>query len=271
MGIQLEVVKYLPDYESWENARIGAFSRTNEDDNIKYLIEKFAMVDTEQSIVETPTYFVARELRGLSFAKTDLPDIKIPQYAVPCVLPKAAYIDIRSAYLSIAKVLGAEVVFKSPHKVSAIGEYVFDSPVFDHKIARALILSCTVKEMSTKIWKKPVLETIKFPNRMYAPHLQFGIKAVLQSIAYECLPHIAYFNTDGMIAPIFSLHRVESILRSWGLEFSIKETGNCVINGASNYAFNSTKPPRKNYGKYSNLVNIEGIKEQWLKIVSLRY
>lgn len=259
---------YLPDYTSWESGRIGSFSRTNDDDKCKYILTQHGITIGEK--LETPPYWVSQDLSQCRFAKTTTEHISIPLYAKRCSIPQAVYVDIKHAYLQIARVVGAETVI---HKGSlgAIGAYTFNNAIYrEYKICRAMIMSCTVERMTSQIWHNKELKSITFTNRNYAPHLQYAIKATLQSVALECLPLIAYWHTDGMIVPLFSLSKVEDILKSWHLEYSIKSSGSTRINGIGNYTVGDLTTRGKTHANTSNIVQVPKWKEGYLRALSLR-
>jgi hypothetical protein len=260
----LHVVDEFPDFRDYEYAKIGLFSMTTKRERF---IDAATAINSEE-IVETPSWFFRRylETSGASFVKKHPPRTvcSYPYKAIPCQLPYAFYIDIKSAYLQIAQSFGAEVFTKPPF-ICAYGDNKFTDNLFaEHKITRSLIVSATYEKARYNEWRRTTndLSTITFPNRNFAPHLHAAIFGTLHAIQSIVDNYSVYAHTDGFIVPFYQVEKACKVLDNFELQYTIKEEGFCQIKGIGVYRFGG-RTDRFNLARTRAAKFIDNANDRW--------
>jgi hypothetical protein len=241
--LEIEIVDELPSYYNLDYAVLGNFSLSTR--KVKYIAK--SDVITYDGISNTPPYHFRKQFEDLYLSKANAPHCHTyPYYAIPGRYPYCFYIDIRRAYLQIARAYGAEChVF--PGKTIAYGQYDFNEPLYSvHRIARGLIVSGTGEEIKSTIWEDGNYHTKVRKNSLYAPHLRASIMNTLHAIAHVLKRYVVYWHTDGCIVPFIYEKKVSRILDQYGFTYAIKHEGPTEIFGVGSYTVGSysTMTPR---------------------------
>jgi hypothetical protein len=253
--IQLEE---LPDFHQFNQAILGSFSLIagKGKNAVKYLEQHSCF--SYHDVFETPSFHFRRWASKVQFPKRDAyPFPSYPYLSKVSQTPYAFYLDIRQAYLQLARVWGAEC-YIVPEKCACYGENTLNEALFvDHKVVRGLLITGLSREGHYTKWIDQKLQTVKFSNSSHAPHLRGAIMCTLHAIMADCLPFILYAHTDGMIVPSWHLERVQALLSQWGLIHAIKHEGFAHITGVGSYRIGSfaTETYRRNLysGTQSNI------------------
>lgn len=236
----IEIVDQLPDYYFMDYAMLGNFSLTTR--TTKYV----ALEDTitEQGITDTPPYHFRKLMEEGEYSKKNSPEChSYPYYAIPGRWGYCYYIDIRRAYLQIARRFGSDCHL-FPGRTIGYGEYCFTSPIFEqYRIIRGMLVSGTSKEIKATLWQDGNYHTQKRFNSLHAPHLRAAIMNTLHAIAHMCKRYVVYWHTDGCIVPSLYLAKLCKVLDTYSLTHAIKHEGNTQVYGVGSYSI----------GEYSTL------------------
>jgi hypothetical protein len=148
----------------------------------------------------------------------------------------AVYLDIKSTWFSIMRVVGWDVDYY-PLKWLGAGTPPLDFPWKDNKIARSALVS-VAQSLTIPMYDPKKHKIIQRPT--YNKFLNWGVYAiiahVLSAIAYEAIHAGAvYVNTDGFIVADDKAERVAAVLDSWGLDYSAKAHGTGFVMGPGCY------------------------------------
>lgn len=227
------IVNRLPHYGLFERARLGYFSLTTPE--TKFISREDSL--TIEGETETPGYFFGKFMRPLWTGKKapgHWTQLHYPHKAIPGKFPGALYVDIRHAFRQIASAFGVEV-FIHEGKMCAYGETTCETPCFDNKICRGLLVTGTGPKGSYQEWINHDLRTVTFSNPGYAPHVRYAIWATLHAIQAVVNPYTIYAHTDGFIIPNRHAAQVFRILDQTGFRYSVKYSGCGEIYGTANY------------------------------------
>lgn len=265
------IVKRLPHYGKFDYARLGYFSLTTKD--TKFISEEDAI--TIDGLTETPGYFFGQFMKGLWCAKQKIPsdNLSYPYKAIPGKCPNAVYIDIRHAFRQIAIAFGMEVFIEEGLSV-AYGESLPNTPAFNNKIVRGLLVTGVDKTGSYQEWINRDIRTVKFSNPNYAPHLSYCIWSVLHAVQSVLSPFTIYGHTDGFIVPRRHVERVTTTLSEYGFNYTVKGTGFTEVYGVGNYRVGHTRT-RTNFRTDKPRIYVRDDNSKWwlnafAKGVSLR-
>lgn len=236
------IVDQLPSL--WELpgfAYLGTFSYTLPGEGVRF-IARHAAIDIGFGI-QTPAeiardyirvkYPGRRRARGYQ-AELIWKKRSQPMYAKTGNHGDCAYVDITSAYWSILNLAGWDVDY-CPNRFVKWGTPPTDFPCPTHKLARnSLVSSCLLTP--SQVWNGYKIEVRKHRNPALNMSLWAFVQDVLTGIAIEMLDLGAkYINTDGYIVPFKKTERAMSIIREWGLNASIKASGDTYVSGVGVY------------------------------------
>lgn len=247
----IEVVEELPSYYNMDYAILGNFSLSTKE--TKYVALEDA-VDYEGR-VDTPPYHFRKAMEKGEYAKRgDIEAHSYPYYAIPGRWGYCFYVDIRRAYLQIARRFGSDCHYK-PGRFIGYGQYNFNDPIFAiNRVVRGLLVTGTSKEIKQTLWYDGNYHQRKHLNSIYAPYLRAAIMNTLHAIAFLCKRYVIYWHTDGCIVPAVYLDKLSKVLDTHGFTYAIKHEGNCEIFGTASYSIGSystltpkTKQTRKDH------------------------
>jgi len=248
---KIEVDK-LPIYWQFERAILGNFALTTS--NERYMLREFVI--EHNGIRDTPSYHFNQLIENVQFPKKldNISQLAYPYKAIPCRLPHAIYLDIRSAFYTIASVFGLENVHREgryfyagvtqPHKLFA-----------ESKIMRALLVAGVRQKSTLQEWTHGEIRTRQFPNKNHAPNLSRSIFAFLHSVHSALSKYTVYVHTDGFIIPVWYLQRVSRWLDDRSIPYTIKGDGAAQIFGVGSYRIGEmhTKLYHTGYGQRENI------------------
>jgi hypothetical protein len=158
-----------------------------------------------------------------------------PLFVRPCIIPDAAYVDIRATYFSFLNLVGWDIDY-FPSRWLIPGYPPTDFPLPDHKIARNCLISLALPSSFVE-WNGR--EFIRRATRNL--HLNMGLISAL----YDALHSIAafarddceaaYAHTDGYIIDAKHMDRLISHIAEWGFEARVKYAGFAYIFGMGNW------------------------------------
>jgi hypothetical protein len=268
------IVDELPPYYSLNGKwKIGNFAYRGDEIT---LFDKNLCFDYGGEF-NTPSSHFRRYIKHVQFSKKNPPDtLSYPYYALPIKLPEAVYLDISQAFRQIGNVLGSETHWKETQHFS-FGEHTYNSPLFDVKLMRGMLVSATNEKGSITSWNSDTHELVskRFENSHYAPHFRTGILRILHAVAASLLPYIVYWHTDGMILPTYNLSKVENILSHWGLDTKVKDFGLTTVKQRGVYSIGNHQTSqffrfKMKSSLYVNSQNYRWFMSQFQKGKSLR-
>ena len=185
---------------------------------------------------QTPTE-IARDYVDAAFPRKlrayadQIPLIKMHRsavlYAVPGRVLKGVYLDVKSAYWSIVKIVGYNVDY-FPGKWVGQGRDMSDFPLPEHKLARSSLVSMGLMH-PLKMWDGEGLIPMKKVN----PRVNFGLWALVQDVLHGIAADLKQFcslkyaHTDGFIVPYHEMETAVAIVsEKWGLPVRIKVQDN---------------------------------------------
>lgn len=152
----------------------------------------------------------------------------------------AVYIDLKSAYWQIIKIVGWDTDY-NPGYWLGVGSEMTDFPFSGNKLARNCLVTIGLNGMS-KIWrwKEKKIETEKSGNENPNNVLWALVQDVLNGVASDCIKAGAkYVHTDGYICAKEDELSVRSSIARWGLVSSVKSEGLAHIYGTGSYDIGS--------------------------------
>lgn len=164
-----------------------------------------------------------------------------PLYAYPCVLDDAVYLDLKSAFWSIVKVVGWDVDY-NPSKWLGVRSSVADYPFADWKFARNCLVSLA-RPGNINVWDGGAITSTVKRN----PHINFGLVALVYDVLHGIAEDMrkvgaVYVHTDGYIMPVACEPDAMAVLASWGLVGGAKDRGAMEVVTAGTYRTPSHKP-----------------------------
>jgi hypothetical protein len=267
---KIEVDK-LPIYWQFKRAILGNFALTA--GNERYMIREFVIENEGER--ETPSYHFSKLLDGKQFPKKldNVSQLAYPYKAIPCRLPEAVYLDIRSAFYTIASVFGLENMHRE-------GRYLYlgaskpHSLFAESKLMRALLVAGVREKSTLQEWTHGEIRTRQFPNKNYAPNLSRSIFAFLHSVHSALYRYTVYCHTDGFIIPVWYLHRVSKWLDERQIPYSIKGSGPCQVYGVGSYSIGKehTKSYHSGHRQKDNIRHefSDWWLKQWDKSIEIR-
>jgi hypothetical protein len=226
------LVDTLPSYYDMDYAILGNFSLSTKE--LKYVAMEDALEYAGK--IDTPPYHFRKTMEQGEYAKRgDIEAHSYPYYAIAGRWGYCYYVDIRRAYLQIARRFGSDVHYKAGAFIG-YGEYTFSDELFEvSRIARGLLVSGTSKEIRQTEWYNGNYHQTKRHNSLFAPYLRAAIMNTLHAIAYICKRYVVYWHTDGCIVPSVYLDKLCKCLDTYGLIHAIKHEGNTQVYGVGSY------------------------------------
>lgn len=153
---------------------------------------------------------------------------KAPLMSIPGYYPDMVYVDIKSAYFSIMRIVGWDVDYM-PGKWLTFRSDVEDFPAPDLKVARSTLLS-SCQSANIGVWTGERIITEKTGNGLLNSALWACVFDVLNGVAADMLDIGAvYAHTDGYILPRARAEQAIDKIREWGLLGTIKKQGDAHI------------------------------------------
>ena len=172
-----------------------------------------------------------------------------PLYCNPSTFKNGVYIDIKSAYSSIYRVLGWGIDY-------ARGLYLAPSPnplIYPYpkyKVGRSYVVSGAKPKGQVTYVRDGILKNITKYNVYSNPSLVSAVLDILSMIArfavYAC--GASYYNTDGAIMGKGQAIIFGQFLNSLGLEFSIKYSGDVYISNVGSWTIGEKEVRRGRSG-----------------------
>jgi hypothetical protein len=145
------------------------------------------------------------------------------------------YLDVRSAYWTIIKIVGWDVDLW-PGKWIGVGQTMSDFPLPTHKVCRNSLHGVALPSWMV-IYTSTGRHSIRTFNKLLNLQLHEVIACVQHSIALfavnEC--GACYFNTDGAIIPAKMAKKYVDYVNSWGLSLSLEHVGDTIIITSGSY------------------------------------
>lgn len=274
-GMAVEIVDRFPPLESLTAMTfLGSFAWTSQATKQKWIKKPFALnigvpyvtpADIARDYLAVK--FGTKPLRCNSRVWREVVNIRKhqPLYAMPCELEQAIYIDLKSAYWQILMLGGWDVEY-SPKRFLSPRSDVYDFPVPEVKLARNCLVSMGLPS-GVNVW----IPHKGFEQRKpYKPNVNLVlwrfVQDVLHGVASDMVNRAGavYVNTDGYIIPDARMKDAEEVAQSWGLTFTIKETGKATVRGAGDYDIGGHRSARlRTYPRY--FCYIEPCEIDWLR------
>lgn len=169
-----------------------------------------------------------------------------PLYVTPTIIEDAAYIDLKSAFWSIMRLVGWNVDYY-PSKWMVRGIPPNDFPYPEIKPARNSLVSCGLPS-PLRMW------TGKKVTRQFRTnkHINMGLWACIMDTLHAIASHAreleaAYVHTDGYILPRWNAEDLLEVIQSYGLYAGIKARGVGVVIGMGNWKVGDHQT--MNYGR----------------------
>lgn len=198
-----------------------------------------------------------------------------PLYSRPCTIPDADYVDLKSAFWSILKVIGWDVEYL-PNKYLISRSDVSDFPFPDNKLARnCLVTSGIVSQQRMWLFKQQELKLCTRGNTMANNVLYSCIMDILNCIASDAVAVGAqYVHTDGYICASRDTPSLMSALAAWGLPSTVKRSGTATINAVGSYSIGSYQTrtrvqTARPTNAIQNLVNKDWLRERVRRLSGL--
>lgn len=269
-------------YDLKETTLIGSFSWTGLSTH-KRMIHYPTHVRFYDQIV-TPgdiarDYIMAKYPKRLRCTTSQYHEFKkhrhAPLFANPGYLDSADYIDLKSAYWSILKVIGWDVEYM-PGKYLISRSDNSDFPFPDNRLSRnCLVTSGVATSQRMWLYRTQELMICDRGNTIVNSVLYGCIMDILNCIASDAIAAGAqYVHTDGYICHSTNTPAVMSALASWGLLSAIKRTGSSMINCAGSYSVGTyhtrtnvqtVRPTRA----VQNLVSPDWLRDRFRKLAGL--
>lgn len=188
-----------------------------------------------------------------------------PLYAYPCEIEDAVYVDLKSAYWSILRVVGWDLEY-NPNLWLAVGQSVDDFPVPENKLARNCLVTVGVNG-AMNLWDGEMLKSVKKPNPFSNMMLYGLVMDVLNGIAYDMVHYAGarYVHTDGYILQERNLHRAYEVTDRWGLRSGEKFSGRATIGGVADYSIGNRKSRLRRKSVQSFYSNLQEKPSEWLR------
>lgn len=249
----MNIVDVLPSYYDMKYAILGNFSLSTKED--KYVTREDIVSHNGKE--ETPPYHFRKAMEIGEYSKrSSLVCHPYPYYAVSGRWGYCFYIDIRKAYLQIARRFGSDVHYKVGGGIG-YGEYTFDDQIFsDNKIVRGMLVSGTQSEIKQTVWFDGNYHQNKHHNSLHAPYLRASIMNTLQAIAFVCKRYCVYWHTDGCIVPSIYLDKLTKMLDTHSFQWAIKKEGYTEIFGIGSYTIGdyTTLTPKVVQGRKDGII-----------------
>lgn len=214
----------------------------------------------------------------------------VPLLAVPnyWTHKEAYYLDIKSAWFTIANVVGWNLDYFPPQGEGSrpwllMGETLQDYPFAHVKTSRSALISMGRPSTLVRVCPDPnsdlprIVRTKQY-NRFFNPSLWRIVADVLNCVASEALekcPSLCYVNNDGfIITEDYCRSELEIIFEEWGLPYSVKAQGPGFVRGVGCYKVGDKITrvigPKKPFHRIYKPEYLEWLKERFSRIASKR-
>lgn len=247
-----------------EGAIVGDFSMSLLKSRVRLILPSVAIkpFGTYQSPTElVRDYITAKYKLPLPIRRSNVAAVANPRpaplFARTGQHGEGTYIDLKSAYWQIVKAVGWNLEYY-PRRWIAAGDSMADLPDFirESKPARASLVSCA-RPGYISIWNGKTIEYKRSYNTMLNARLVCFTMDVLNGVAADVLaacPSCSYINTDGYIVSVGEARTAYDVLRSWGLVYGVKGTGDVEVSGVGAYRVGKHKSNRPGNGiSFSNI------------------
>lgn len=187
-----------------------------------------------------------------------------PLLAIPGTYGDCVYLDLKSAYWSILKIIGWDVDY-FPGRWLSVKSNVSDFPFSDNKLSRNSLVSVGVLS-KTNFWTGEKLISLTKSNGLVNMVLWSAVQDILNGIAWDMARAGAlYINTDGYIFRMGNSHLAYEIAEAWGLPLDEKYSGVADVIAAGTYSI-GTKPNRRvQMMKPIPCNSIRPVETEWLR------
>lgn len=187
-----------------------------------------------------------------------------PLLAIPGTYGDCVYLDLKSAYWSILKVIGWDVEY-FPGRWMGVRSDVSDFPFQEFKLARNSLVSVGLVGKAN-YWTGNKLISVKKSNGLVNMALWSAVQDILNGIAIEMERAGAlYINTDGYIFRSQDALLAYEVAESWGLVLGEKERGAADILAAGTYSIGMKPNRRTQMIKPTYHRKIAEIDNEWLR------
>lgn len=187
-----------------------------------------------------------------------------PRYCDPGRYADMAYVDLKSAYWSITRILGWDIDYY-PGRWLAKRSDNDDFPLAENKIARNCLVSAGLMSPS-HVWTGEAIKRVKTHNPLINYDLWAAVNDVLHSIASIALEFGAvYINTDGYIVPRTLADSLINAIAEWGLNARIKGEGDADVYAIGSYKVGALTTKHKPHFALGMLNAVYTPDADWLK------
>lgn len=261
----------LADYT--DTLILGVFSRSNMAQKYKWLHAKRAihmdygiLSPAEMARIYLDVKYPDRKPRMTTLQYREFWDKRrSPPLAVkPCEIDNAVYIDVKSAYWSITKIVGWDVDY-CPSRFLGVRSDNNDFPYPDIKLARNSLVSVGLPG-SVQIWHAGKVSVHKKGNKYINLVLWSLVQDVLNGVALDMIDAGAiYAHTDGFIIPSNRLDAATAAIEAWGLDWSIKGQGRGEVRSVGEYTIEGMRGQFKRGAKRHAYWKIYDPDRAWLR------
>jgi hypothetical protein len=188
-----------------------------------------------------------------------------PRLCIPGRFADMAYVDLRSAYWSITRIVGWDIDYYPGQWIGKRSDND-DFPLPEHKVARNALVSAGLLS-PTHVWTGVGLKSIKTHNPLVNYDLWALVNDVLHAIAMIAVNYGAvYINTDGYIMARGLANTFISEVAEWGLQARIKHQGDADVYAVGSYKIGDYATKHKPHFASSILFNVYEPDSDWLKL-----
>lgn len=174
--------------------------------------------------------------------------VTVPRFAKPGVYRDCYYVDIKAAYPSIYSRLWWDTTFLPDKNIVQSGTMPLadlSSRLMHDKHARNAVVGFALSR-GFLVWNDGIAKHKKSTGKFFNPQLGWVLWSILGAVAWRVRDTGAlYFNTDGAIVEEKNLYATVCIYEDLGLQWSVKDQGDCVIWGTGAYSFHDVHNGRR--------------------------
>lgn len=213
-------------------------------------------------------YIAVKYGRSPAVKKFQLPELQrernAPLLSMPGVYPDMCYIDIKSAYWSIIRIIGWDVDYM-PGEWLSIRSNNEDFPGKDVKVARSSLVSLCQSQMMS-MWDGHRLYSEKSTSNIFNSALWACVFDVLNGVADDMVCMGAkYVHTDGYIIERSKADEAIAKIREWGLSASIKYEGDSEITTVGCYRVGGVQTQQRTAIAPQVWYKVDARHKEWLK------
>ena len=214
---------------------LGSFSWFTPVEHIRYVnpltVVNIGLGDQTQPEIARD-YLMVKYGKPPAIRKTQLSELlrtrNAPLWSMPGVYPDMCYIDIKSAYWSILRIIGWDVDYM-PGKWLTFRSSLEDFPAPELKVARSALVSLS-QSATLSVWTGERLGKEKTGSNLLNSALWACVFDILNGVANDMVSLGAvYCHTDGYMLPKARAEQAIETIREWGLPASIKHEGDAEV------------------------------------------